>query len=169
MGLFSFLFGENGLSNTCTNMKNPLGFKKCMELCQAYENYGGCKIPLRLIIGTPTGPGMELYEIWRGPSIAERGQGQFIECRGVIFAKAYENDKPTVKLRVIEFKDLGDGGCPLFSVVGEMKHIEGDLYRTTSPFITYINGKKTFATAEVNWNKSSNEFAYRELYTEIKE
>lgn len=165
MGFFSSLFGQKGLTNTCTNMKNPLGYDKCMALVRAYDNYGGYKIPARLLIGTPTGPGMELYEVKRGPSIVEDGEGDYVLCRGVIFAQAYENDRPIIKLRVIEFEDYGDGGCPSFSVVSEMRHVEGDLYKSITPFEIYKDGQEFSAVAEVNWNSSSNEFVYREIYT----
>ena len=158
MGWFSSLFGSTGLSNYSTNMKNPLGDSRCRQLCAMYDNYGGYKIPARLLIGTPTGPGMELYEIFK----ASDGRHLF---RGVIFAAEYRNDQLVTVPYVFEFFDVGDGGCPCLERKGELVHVDGDLYRTTDPLVSYVDGKKMNTICELNWNKNSNEFVYREVYT----
>lgn len=158
MGIFSSFFCGGGLTNATSNMKNPLGYSKCRELCELYDNWGGYKTPSRLIIGTPTGPGMELYEIFKN----DDGRQLF---RGVIFASTYENGRPVVEPRVFSFEDLGDGGCPCFELIDVLVHVEEDLYRTQKRFTTYVNGKRMNTTGELNWNIRSNAFAYREIYT----
>jgi len=161
MGFLSALFGSAGLSNSTTNMKNPIGYQRCLELCRIYDDWGGYKTPTHLLIGRPTGPGMELYEIFKAPD------GRHL-YRGVIFASIYKDDRPYIEPRVIEFFDLGDGGCPCLSVEGVFEHVDGDLYRTKTPFSSFIDGVEMETIAELNWNKSSNEFAYREVYTPVK-
>ena len=169
MGFFSSFFVKRGLSNSSTNMKNPLGYSKCLELCRYYDDYGGYKTPTRLLIGTPTDPGMELYEVFRGPKekLFYGGYGQRMLYRGVIFARVWKDDKPATELRVVEFEDLGDGGCPCFSKKGTLECVGGDLYRTSIPFIAYKDGIKVSVVAEVNWNTGTNEFVYREIYTPL--
>ena len=50
MGFLSTLFAKRGLSNSSTNMDNPIGFSECLRLCHAYDNSGGYKMSSRMIL-----------------------------------------------------------------------------------------------------------------------
>ena len=43
-----------------------------------------------------------------------------------------------------------------------------DVEDSTSPFTDYVDGREVTVQAEVNWNRATNEFVYREKYTSIK-
>ena len=127
-----------------------------------------------MILGTPTGPGMELYEIFkRQGATPEPGYVlPYSRYRGVVFAKVCHDDIESVELRVVEYEEwLDDQGriSGDFSRVGTLDHVSGDLYRSLTPFTAYINKKKMSTIAEVNWNIATNEFAYREIYTPVKD
>ena len=47
-------------------------------------------------------------------------------------------------------------------------HVEGDLFRTKESFRVYEK-ENTSAIGELNWNTSSDEFAYREIYINNKQ
>ena len=171
MGLFSSFFVKRGLSDSSSNMKNPIGFQNCLRLCERYDNSGGYKTPSRLIIGEPTGPGMELYEIFRRDekSLPEEGYyASYSHYRGVVFAKVYDG----VELRVCDYSESIDWQGRVtpdgFSCLGKMEHVVDDLYRSISPFTAYVDGCEVTVQAEVNWNRTTNEFVYRERYTAIK-
>lgn len=159
MGFFSFLLGsahKAGLSNSSTNMKDPLDYEGCLRLCFIYENYGGCHVCSPAKMYRFVGPGMVLYSVFRNK------RGDEIK-RGVIF---YEyGDESVKKAKVFEWHGYGDGGCPGFSYRGELEFIDEDLYRTKEPFKDIADGKYVNVICELNWNTYTNEFAYREIYT----
>ncbi len=165
MGFFSALFGTNGISNTTTNMGKPLGLARCLQLCNIHDNWGGYKMSVSEIMGSMAPAGMEMYEVHRGPSCVRGGTGDYVICRGVYFAEVWSNGGFTVEPRVVQFEDFGDGGCPGFSRLGVFEHVEGDLYRISKPFSIYKDRSPVMVTPELNWNKKSNKFAYREIYT----
>lgn len=174
MGLFSSMFAKRGLSNSSTNMRNPLGRSECLRLCSQYDNSGGYKMSSRMILGTPTGPGMELYEIFRKhDATPEPGYVvPYSRHRGIVFAKVYHDDVESVELRVVEYEEWMDGQGRIsgdFSRVGTLEHVSGDLYRSPTPFTVYIDKQKMSTIAEVNWNTATNEFVYREIYTPVKD
>lgn len=159
MGFFSSLFGEahkSGLSNSSSNMHDPLDREGCLRLCSIYDNLGGYKNPSPARFHRLVGPGMVLYRIFKA------ADGRELK-RGVLFYSY--GDEAINKAQVFEWMDLGDGGCPCFSTHGELEFVEGDLYRTKQPFTTYVDGKKMNTIGELNWNTYTNEFAYREIYT----
>ncbi len=128
-------------------------------------------MPSRLIIGMPTGPGIELYEIFKrdGESLPEEGYyACYAHYRGVIFAEVYDG----VELRVCDYSESIDWQghvTPVgFGCLSKMEHVGDDLYRSTSPFTDYVDGREVTVQAEVNWNRATNEFVYREKYTSIK-
>lgn len=174
MGFLSTLFAKRGLSNSSTNMDNPIGFSECLRLCHAYDNSGGYKMSSRMILGTPVGPGMELYRIFKKKDVTPDPQYvvPYSRYRGVIFAKVYHNDVEAVELRVIEYSEFLDGRGRIsgdFQRIGILSHVEDDLYRSPEPFVTYRGGKEMDTVAEVNWNTATNEFVYREIYTPRKD
>ena len=156
MGVFSLLSVKRGLSNSSTNMTNPIGLQECLRLCSQYDNWGGCKRPSPARNFRLVGPGMVLYQIYKAPD------GRHLR-RGVVFYATGEE----YKAHIFEWFDHGDGGCPSFSVRDELLHIEGDLFRTSKQFIAYEK-ENTSAVGELNWNTSTDEFAYREIYTKTK-
>lgn len=167
MGLLTWLFGSDcdkptakrvGLTNTTSNMKDPIGREECLRLCSVYDNWGGCKIPSPARTFRLTGPGMVLYQIYK-----EQG-GRYLR-RGVIFSVTSDYE---YKAWIFEWFDFGDGGCPTFNVRNELVHVEGDLFRTKESFRVYEK-ENTSAIGELNWNTSSDEFAYREIYINNKQ
>lgn len=156
MGVFSSLSVKRGLSNSSTNMTNPIGLQECLRLCSQYDNWGGCKTPSPARNFRLVGPGMVLYQIYKA------SDGRHLR-RGVVFYATGEE----YKAHIFEWFDHGDGGCPSFSVRDELLHIEGDLFRTRKQFIAYEK-ENTSAVGELNWNTSTDEFAYREIYTKTK-
>lgn len=156
MGVFSSLSVKRGLSNSSTNMTNPIGLQECLRLCSQYDNWGGCKTPSPARNFRLVGPGMVLYQIYKA------SDGRHLR-RGVVFYATGEE----YKAHIFEWFDHGDGGCPSFRVRDELLHIEGDLFRTSKQFIAYEK-ENTSAVGELNWNTSTDEFAYREIYTKTK-
>ena len=159
MGFFGSLFGEDcktGLTNSSSNMKDMFGYDECLRLCTEYDNWGGFKIPSPARTYRLTGPGMVLYRIFKYEDGRELR-------RGVLFYLV--GDQNIHKATVFEWMDLGDGGCPCFSVKNELEFVRDDLYRTKGTFIDYVNGQKMSTVGELNWNIHTNEFAYREIYT----
>lgn len=166
MGFLTWLFGSNcdksdtkhvGLANATSNMKDPIGREECLRLCSIYDNWGGFKNPSPARTFRLVGPGMVLYKIYQ-----EQG-GRHLK-RGVIFSLAGSE----YSAHVFEWFDGGDGGCPTFSIRSELVHVEGDLFRTRTPFRVYEQ-ENTSAVGELNWNTESDEFAYREIYSAGKD
>ena len=156
MGLLNWLFGSDsnkpinkrvGLANATSNMKDPIGREECLRLCSIYDNWGGAKIPSPARTFRLAGPGMVLYQIYK------------------IFSVTSDYE---YKAWIFEWFDFGDGGCPTFNVRNELVHVEGDLFRTKESFRVYEK-ENTSAIGELNWNTSSDEFAYREIYINNKQ
>lgn len=157
MGLFSSLFIKHGLTDSSTNMTNPIDLQECLRLCSQYDNWGGFKIPSPAKTFRLVGPGMVLYQIYK------EVDGRHLR-RGVIFSSGGAG---AYRAHVFEWFDFGDGGCPAFHVRDELLHVGGDLFRTAKPFIVHEK-KDMSAIGELNWNTATDEFAYREIYSATK-
>src|SRR5574344_2386091 len=91
MGFLSALFGGSGsgLSNSTTNMKDPLGYDKCMELCREYDAWEGHHLPIKCVLDNLAGPGIEMYVVFKDdsprPAQNDGYVRKLLQCRGVAF------------------------------------------------------------------------------------